>query len=174
MPLYAAGQKIRGSEINALPQTYRVSSPQICNNSVTLRDVAGLAFQGEINAWYLVECFLGAHVHPTGKIKLQWSVPAGADTIGSPLYTGSMWTVQGILQTENAAQGKFDSTLIGNVTTPHVRSGDIDEALMLAPIAMIVMAGTPGTCKLQFAQSVLQVHDTVIRAGSCMRVSRTA
>jgi hypothetical protein len=174
MPLYAAGQKIRGSEINALPQAYRVSAPQICNNSATLRDVAGLAFQGEINAWYLVECFLGAHVHPTGRIKLQWDVPAGAEAGPGGAYTGSMWTVQGILSTENAAQGKLDSTLIANVEQPHVRSGDIDEALMLVPIAMIVMAGTPGTCKLQFAQSVVTVHDTVIRAGSCMRVSRLA
>ena len=32
MPLYAAGQRIRGSEINALPQLYRVASPQICSN----------------------------------------------------------------------------------------------------------------------------------------------
>lgn len=174
MVQYAAGQPIRANEINSLPQVYRVTTPQICNNSAVLRDVTGLAFQGDASAWYLVEAFLGCHVHPTGRIKLQWSVPAGADTVGSPLYTGSMWAAFGVLKTENAAQGKLDSTLVGNVTTPHARSGDIDEALMIVPLAIIVVGTTAGTCKLQFAQETNTVHDTAIRAGSCMRVSRLA
>lgn len=172
MPLYAAGQRIRGSEINALPQVYRVASPQICNNSAVLRDVVGCAFQGEAGAWYLAEAFLGAHVHPTGRLKLAWDVPAGADTVASPLYLGSMWTVLGVLKTENAAQGKLDSTLLTNVESPLVRSGDIDEAMMIVPVAVIAMSTTPGTCKLQFAQETATVHDTAIRTGSCMRVSR--
>ena len=33
MPLYAAGQKIRGSEINALPQVYSTTTDQGLSNS---------------------------------------------------------------------------------------------------------------------------------------------
>ena len=63
MPLYAAGQRIRGSEINALPALYRVSTPQGTGaaGSTALRDIAGLAFSAEINGLYLVECFLAYH-----------------------------------------------------------------------------------------------------------------
>ena len=57
MPLYAAGQRIRGSEINALPALYRTTGDQQ-NNTASYVNATGLAFAGEVNAWYLIECFL--------------------------------------------------------------------------------------------------------------------
>ena len=175
MVLYAAGQKIRGSEINALPQLYRVTTPQICNNSTTLRDITGLAFSGEVNAAYLVECFLACHAHETGDIKFAWVVPAGTVQGDSPQYTGSWAAVLGIdVGSSGGTPGVLDNTVIATVTNANARSGDNSVPVLHIPIAYIQLGATAGTVKLQFAQNTTFVHDTTIQVGSCMRVSRLA
>jgi hypothetical protein len=174
MVQYAAGQKIRGSEINALPQIYRVSTPQICNNSVSFRDVVGLSFQAEINAWYLVECFLAYHATTVGDIKFVWVVPAGAVGGDSPIYNGSWWTANGLPTSASGNPGSLDCAVISNTSTLHARSGDNVSPLLACPVGHIMVGANPGTCKLQFAQNTNVVHDTTIRTGSCMRVTRMA
>ena len=52
------------------------------------------------------------------------------------------------------------------------RSGDDSVPVLACPVAFIQIGATAGTVKLQFAQQSLAAHDTTIRAGSCMRVSR--
>jgi hypothetical protein len=173
MPLYTAGQRIRGSEINALPQLYRVTTPQICNNSATLRDVAGLAFTGDVNAAYLVECFLFCHVATTGNIKFVWSVPAGTLQADSPTqYAGSIWAAQGIALAAGSGSGSLDSRASATLTNAQARSGDAATAILIIPVAIIAIGATSGTVKLQYAQNSAVVHDTTVRANSCMRVSR--
>lgn len=173
MPLYAAGQRIRGSEINALPALYRVSTPQICNNSAVLRDVAGLAFSAEVNGLYLVECFLAYHALQSGDIKFAWVVPAGTVQGDSPIYTGSWWTAQGIdPASSTGTPGSLDAALNLTLTGSHARSGDDAVPVLACPVAFVQLGATAGTVKLQFAQQSAVVHDTTIRAGSCMRVSR--
>jgi len=173
MVQYTAGQRIRGSEINALPQMYRVTTPQICNNSTAMRDVAGLSFSGEVNAAYLVECFLAYHATEAGDIKFAFSVPSGTVQGDSPVYTGSWWAVVGIEPGQSGGTpGLLDAAIKASVTDFHPRSGDNSVPVFAMPVAFIQLGGTAGTVKLQFAQSAGAVHDTTIRVGSCMRVSR--
>lgn len=173
MPLYTAGQRIRASEINALPQLYRVTTPQICNNSATLRDVTGLAFQADINALYLVECFLFCHVSTAGNIKFAWVVPSGTLQTDSPTqYAGSIWGAQGIVSSAGSGAGSLDSRVSAALTTAQARSGDAGTAILLCPVMVVAIGTTSGTVKLQYAQNAATVHDTTVRAGSTMRVSR--
>lgn len=162
MPLYAAGQKIRGSEINALPQSYRVQTDQT-NNTASLVDAAGLAFTGEINAWYLVECFLIYKTPAARDFKVQWSVPTGV--------TG-WWAANG---------NEMGSSTVGQTnrqTLPftqfHAFAGDDAMESNITPFAVVIMGGTPGTVKLQYAQYSAGAGPTVVRAGSCIRVGRLA
>jgi len=174
MVLYTAGQRIRGSEINSLPQLYRVTTPQICNNSTTLRDVAGLAFAADANAAYLVECFLAYHATTGGDIKFAFA-PAGLFVQGdSPVYTGSWWAAQGIDPNAAGARGDFDARIKATLTTSWERAGDNADPVLACPVAFVQIGAAAGTVRLQFAQQNLAVHDTTIRVGSCMRVSRLA
>lgn len=180
MPLYAAGQRIRGSEINALPALYRVSTPQGTGaaGSTALRDIAGLAFSAEANGLYLVECFLAYHATEAGDIKFAWVVPPNTVQGDSPVYTGSWWTAQGIdpigMAGVAGTPGLLDVALNLTLTAPHARSGDNSVPVLACPVAFIQLGTSAGTVKLQFAQQNLAAHDTTIRVGSCMRVSRLA
>jgi hypothetical protein len=161
MPLYAAGQKIRGSEINALPQLYRVAADQ-SNNTASFVDVAGLAFTGEINAVYLVECFL-VYLSPAARdIKFQWSIPLG--TVG-------WWGADGI-ETGGTTVGQVNRQTLA-IQTPgvHAFAGDTLES-NAKPVAWVFIGGTPGTVKLQFAQLSAGAGPTTIRSPSCIRVGR--
>ena len=174
MTLYTAGQKVRAAELNTLPQTYRVASPQICNNSTSLRDIVGLSFAGEANAIYLVESFLAYHATTTGDIRFGWIVPSGAAGGDSPIYTGSFWTAQGVQPTAAGAQGFIDESINTTITTTHARSGDNAVPVLACPVTFIAVGSTAGTCKMQFSQQSAIVHDTTIRVGSCMRVTKMA
>lgn len=175
MPLYAAGQRIRGSEINALPQLYRVASPQICNNSTAMRDVVGLTFQADVNGMYLIECFLACHASTSGDIKFGWVVPSGTLQNDVPTqYQGSWWSAQGVDASASGGRGSLDSRITATLTTSWERSGDGTYPVLICPVALAVIGATAGAVKLQFAQQNLAVHDTTVRQGSCMRVSRLA
>lgn len=176
MPLYAAGQRIRGSEINALPALYRVSTPQGVGaaGSTTLRDVTGLAFSAEVNGLYLVECFLVYHATETGDIKFAWIVPSGTVNGDAPgLYYGSWWSPNGIdAGSAGGTPGVINAMAELTPTTPREVSGDNAVPTLATPVAFLQIGATPGTVKLQFAQQNLAAHDTTVRVGSCMRVSR--
>jgi hypothetical protein len=178
MVLYTAGQRIRGSEINALPQLYRVTTAQTCNNDTALRDLAGLAFAADANAWYLVECFLAYHAHESGDIKFAWA-PAGLFVQGdNPQYTGSWWSAQGLdpigMAGVNGSPGLLDAAINATLTGSHARSGDNSVPVLACPVAFVQIGATAGTVRLQWAQQTAFVHPTTIRTGSCMRVSRLA
>lgn len=176
MPLYAAGQRIRGSEINALPQLYRVASPQICNNSVALRDVVGLTFQGDVNGEYFCECFLACHAHETGDIKFAWTVPAGSLINDVPtLYQGSWHSVFGVDAASSGGNpGVLDAKISATPGTALAKSGDNVDPVLIMAVAHLQLGTTAGAVKLQFAQNAAFVHDTTVRQGSVLRVSRLA
>jgi len=167
MPLYAAGQKIRGSEINALPQLYRVQTEQ-SNNTTSFINCAGLAFQAEVNAVYLVELFLFFNVKKAADMLMGWTVPGGA--VG-------LWTPAGVdAGSPSGALGNYNSFVVaiqgGGL---HAASGDDSSDVYCAPHATITNGGTAGTVQFRFSQFALDAANPCkIRAGSCMRVSRMA
>jgi len=166
VPLYTAGQRIRGSEINALPQLYRVATDQT-NSTASFVDCVGASFTGEISAQYLVECFL-VYKTPTARdIRFQWILPSGATGWFAANGNEAGAAAGGVGQTNR-------QTLA--IQTPGIHAFGGDDALELdtTPWALVFMGGTGGTVKLQFAQLSAGTGPTVVRAGSCLRVSRLA
>lgn len=162
MPLYTAGQRIRGSEINALPQLYRVATDQT-NNTASFVDCAGLAFTGEVNGLYLVECFLIYKSPAARDIKFQWVIPGG---------TTGWWAANGNETGSNTVGQTNRQTL--PFSQPHGFAGDDGLENNATPWAYVALGGTSGTVKLQYGQLSAGTGPTVIRAGSCIRVSRQA
>lgn len=165
MPLYTAGQKIRGSEINSLPQIYRTMNDQICNNSTVLRNITGLAFQAEALCAYLVECFLAYNAKTSNDMKININAPAG--------LTG-WWT--GGSADPTAAGGRiasYDMTLFADPGFTDIRlAGDDVYPIFARPVCYLQQGSTPGTIQFLFAQWSAVVHDTLIRKGSSLRVTR--
>lgn len=165
MPLYAAGQKIRGNEINALPQTYRVTSNQVINNNTNLINAVGLAFQGEANGIYLVEGLVCYKSNATPGLKLAWSIPVGVTGWGGmqgtagPTNRVSDW---------NAVAFLDDFTATFGITGDDTSWG----AIICSPLACMTFGANAGTAQLRFAQNTAQASNTTIYAGSCLRVSR--
>lgn len=165
MPLYVAGQKIRGSEINSLPQIYRTTADQICNNSTVLRNITGLAFQGEALVAYLVECFLMYHAKTANDMVININAPAG--------MTG-WWT--GGSNDPAAAGGRiadYDTTVLVDPGFTNMRlAGDDVWHMFARPVCYLQQGATVGTMQFMFAQYSAVVHDTVVKKGSALRVTR--
>ena len=168
MPLYAAGQRIRGSEINALPALYRTTGDQQ-NNTASYVNATGLAFAGEVNAWYLIECFLFYKAAMTpGDIVCRWSFPAA---------TSGWWAADGI--DSGSGGGSVGSmnrqSVLFNTPGEHAFNGGDTIDVFASPKATIQLGATAGTVQLQYRQlNVNSGTPTIIRAGSAIRVSRLA
>jgi hypothetical protein len=168
MVLYTAGQRIRGSEINALPQLYRTTGDQ-SNNTVSYSNVNGLSFPADINGWYLIECFLfyKANINP-GDLMVRWQFPAAtsgwwaADGVASDQAGGSVGTVN-------------RQSVLFNTPGEHAFNGGDGIDVFAKPAATIQLGANAGTVQLQYRQlTVNSGNPTTIRAGSAIRVSRLA
>lgn len=164
MAQYVAGQRIRASELNRLPQMYYVNTSVIKNNSIAFTNVTGLAFSAEANSRYFVECFLFYNTAAARDIRFQWAFPVGT--------TG--WF--GASGTESSSA---NSVGLGNrqslpVETPgvHAFAGDSTIDSWADPAATILTGVTPGSVQLQFAQLSVGATDTIVRAGSTIRVTK--
>lgn len=164
MPLYAAGQKIRGSEINALPQTYYTSTAHTATViwSTTTVNVVGMSFAAEANARYLVELFLFYSAPVANDIVFVWSLPSG---------TGGWWAADGI----EAAQAGVGPGLVNRwavaVTDPHAFNGGGGTNGNATPFASFLIGATSGTVQLKMGQ-LTTGGSSILHAGSCMRVTR--
>jgi len=164
MPLYAAGQRIRGSEINALPQVYYTTADLTSTVAFTTAyiNATGLAFAAEVNARYLAELFLFYRAPMGNDIMCAWTYPSGttgwfgADGIESGSGGGAVGQVNRQALTVNGA---------------HAFNGDNGVDVLAKIATSFVIGGTPGTVQFKFAQLVAG-GSTILRSGSAMRVSR--
>jgi hypothetical protein len=169
MPLYVAGQRIRGSEINALPQLYRTANDQ-SKIDASYSNANGLAFQGEINAWYLVECFLFYHAAMGVDIMFKWAA--------SPAGLTGWWGADGVESgSGSGAVGQVNRQALVLPVGDHAFNGDDSTTVdvFAAPVATMQLAATAGTVQLQYKQRVANGGSpATLRAGSAIRVSRLA
>lgn len=174
MTLYAAGQKVRAAELNTLPQMYRATAPTFSPNSTTLKDIIGLAFQADASALYLVEGYLAYHASSGADLKLAWSLPSDYVPGNGAAGTGSWWAAAGLNlgASTSTAVGDLDAVVNDSLTVIHQRAGNDGAPAFCYVAASILMGPTAGTCKLQFAQLNATAHNTTIRAGSCLRVTK--
>lgn len=169
MPLYAAGQRIRGSEINALPQLYRTTGDQ-SKTDATYSNAIGLSFQGEASAWYLVECFLFYHAAAGVDIMFKWAA--------SPAGLTGWWGADGVESgSGSGAVGQVNRQALVIPTGDHAFNGDDGSTIdvFAAPVATMQIGSTAGTAQLQYRQRVANGGSpATLRGGSAIRVSRLA
>jgi hypothetical protein len=170
MVLYTAGQRIRGSEINALPQVYRTTTDQQ-KIDANYSNALGLSFPGDASAWYLIECFLFYHAATTVDIVFKWAA--------SPAGITGWWGADGI--EAGAASGGVGQVNRQAVILPGAEhafsgwSGGSNDDMFAAPVATLQMGTTAGTVQLQYRQLTANGGSpAILRGGSCMRVSRIA
>jgi hypothetical protein len=164
VPLYTAGQKIRAAELNALPQMYFVETAVTKNNSAVFSNVTGLAFPAAINSRYFVELFIYYSTNTTRDIQFQWTYPTGAT---------ASWGADGTDQAaaSNVGDNNRQSLAISGI---HAFAGDSIDSNCTPTASFLTDATHPGTIQLQFTQKSAGATDTIIRAGSCMRVTQLA
>lgn len=160
--LYTAGQKIRASELNRFPQTYRITTDTTVNNTTTYANATGLAFAGEANGIYLVELMVCYRSGSTPGVKFCWSIPAG--------MTG-WWGLQSV--TGSSRIGNFDSSaFVDDWTANFGASGDSSLHQLVSPKGVAIFGATAGTMQFRFAQSTANASNTTIKSGSVMRVTQ--
>ena len=162
MPIYEAGQRIRASELNTLPQTYYVETDQVKNNSATPSNITGLSFAAEANARYVIEGMMFCSSGTTPDIRFYWTVPAG---------TTGIWTTRGVHLPVNSRIGAIDTGLVAIANSLPV-SGDSGgvPGFSFGPSVSIKIGSTAGTVQAQFSQDTANASDTKILAGSFLRV----
>jgi hypothetical protein len=165
MPLYTAGQRIRGSEINALPQVYCMTADltSIVAFTTAYVNATGLAFAAEANARYLVELFLHYNAPNARDIMIAWTYPPGA--------TGR-FGADGIESGAGAggAVGAMNRQSLAENGAHAFNGGDAIDAFA-APVTSWLIGTQPGTVQFKFAQ-LSAGGSTILKAGSAMRVSR--
>jgi hypothetical protein len=119
-----------------------VASDITVNNSTTLVDA--LEFEALANKKYMVFASLHFDSGATPDIKFGWSVPSGA---------AGNWNMQ------------HDNVQNGLGSTDAVSCSGNDSTMLHAGI---VIGGTAGTVKLQFAQNTADASDTDLMAGSSL------
>jgi hypothetical protein len=164
LALYTAGQRVRASELNRLPQTYFVESDQTVNNSTTLVNIPGLSFAADVNAKYLAECFIVYQTNDTADFKLAWTGPAS--------FSGWFSMTGVVLGSAGGNPGDLDAGVTLTITDSVARCGDGTQPLMVTVQSYIAIAGTAGTVQLKFAQNTINASNTIISTGSMMRVTK--
>lgn len=165
MPLYTAGQKIRASELNALPQTYFMASDLNSTVAYTTAYVnaTGLSFAADANAKYLAELTI-YYMAPTARdIIVAWTVPVG---------TTGWFGANGIDSGSGAGGvGSDNRQALDPATGVHAFGGSDGITLNATPHAYLSIGANAGTVQFKFAQ-LSAGSTTTLRAGSCMRVTR--
>lgn len=159
MATFVAGQKVRASELNALPQSVVCTSDQTVNNSTTLQNVTGISFSVDADTRYAVEVTVIYTSNPTADLKLGWSYPTG---------TTGYWASFGITTADTNRIGPIDGGALSEASTLTV-TGDSDfagVAVMARPAFTFLTSSTSGTVQLRFAQATANASNTVIKAGS--------
>lgn len=164
MTLYTAGQKIRASELNALPQMVYMTGDQTSTTAYTTSYVnaTGMSFAAEITSRYLAELFLYYNAPAARDIIVAWTVPTGAT---------AQWGAAGVESgAASGGVGQMNGQSVA-VTGVHAFAGSDSIDMFAAPVASFLIGGTAGTVQLKFAQFSAG-GTTTLRAGSAMRITK--
>ncbi len=129
---------------------------QTVNNSITLVNDAGLAVAVAASAAYAYELHLTYNSNGTANFKTNWTLPSGGTVVRSNLLA-----VAGA----NTQHSSFTGPLVGGLL-----GAGADAALDMW--GYFTTSTTAGTLQLQWAQTVANVSDTIVRDGSFLVVRR--
>jgi hypothetical protein len=156
----AAGAKLRASVLSSLvtevrPVTVYKTANETVNNSTTLQDDDQLLISVEANVTYDFEAEIIYNSGTTPDFKFAWTYPAGL-TMFYAVYAAGGGTFLGYYETE--------------VNTPVLDGAGAAVGVLLK--GTVIVAATAGTLQLQWAQNTLTAANTVVQAGSYIRLRR--
>jgi hypothetical protein len=169
---FTAGQTLTAAALNALvPLEAQLSSDQSKTSNTTFADLTDLTLAVEANATYQVEgLFIATSAaNAAGDVKYRFSYPANATmTITGPGPHNS-------LASGSQADGEWFYVLLDN-SSP---TADIPYGASTAGAAAIingklVVGATAGDLVVGWAQQSSNANATVFKAGSYIRLRRTA
>lgn len=167
MTTFYAGQKIASEDLtNALGTLGVATSDTTKNANTTLGDATGLAVALDANSTYILDGYIAYSSGATPDIKFAFSIPSG--------MTGH-WTLFGQTTSATASVGSIDAHYSTSFISAIAAAGsDSFSSLMtVIPHAYLVTTNA-GTLQLQFAQNTSNASNTIVKAGSWLRVLKVA
>lgn len=167
---FVAGQKVRAQELNDLVLGVVMTSDVTKISSTSFSNATGLVLPLAANATYGLDGWVHWTSADNADIQFRYTYPSGS--------TGQ-WAGVGPRVNENpTASGPrinyvdFGAVSIANslaFTGDNIASPTTVSA---SPRGFIITSSTSGNLQLQFAQGTSQASNTVLRAGSWLRVTR--
>lgn len=145
------------------PFNRRKASDETVNNSDTLQDDDDFQFEAEADVTYIIEAQARVSWPKTPNFKSAFVVPSGA-------------TISGWMATHNPVSGTDSSADVAATadwtSALAIGSGTFGAAAAMKLFAVLVMGGTAGKVKFQWAQNVATVADTTVEQDSFITVRR--
>ena len=175
MPQFVAGQKIRASDLNAgQPLLARVASDVTTISNTTLINITGLVVAVEANSTYAIDGWIFYQSPSAADIKLNVTLPSGAVcTMGAygPPTTGAPFSGT------SPRVNYLDMGVFASSGGSYLHGGDTEFAgvwASLRPAGVLVTSSTAGNLQFQFAQNTSTATNTIVKAGSWLRLVKLA
>lgn len=167
---FAAGAKLRASEINAVLPIFDLLGTTISkSSSTTMTDVTGLAVAVEANSTYVWDGYIAFNAGATGDFRCAWAVPAS---------TTGHWAMWGLSTGSTGGVGTMNGARIdGYGDANFLTAGGSDAAggvMAVAPRGYLVTAGTAGSFQMRYAQNTSNATALAIVSGSWLRLVKVA
>lgn len=154
---FAAGDKPTAAQLNQfLPLSARKVADETINNTATFQDDDALRIAVAANCVYEMHAEVRYTTGAVPNIKFQWTFPAGLTMRYSAHIipaAAAAWVDFPLIQTD--AVGCDDSASLATMT------------------GQVIVSSTAGTLQLQWAQNTANASNTVVSAGSYIRLQRT-
>lgn len=166
-PELLAGEILTAAKITAR-QTSTVwkTVDQSVTSSTTLVNDNILSFAVSANATYSVELVLAVTAATAGDIKIDWAVPTSS--------TGQRACIGAEVASTNGGDTLARLTRSTDWTTDVTYGGGGVNDYRVTELGLLSTAGTSGTLQLRWAQGTSSGTATIVRAGSYLRIRRTA
>lgn len=167
IPTWTSGQVLTASDVNTwfVPIAAVKTANESVTSSTTLQNDDDLFISVAANSTYMVLCIIYCDGASTGDIKINFTAPAGATLTG---------VVHGLIL---SAAGANDDQIANIELTGSKSFGLQGGAGVQRPLSMqgtLVIGGTAGTFRLQWAQDTSDVTATRVMAGSHLVLFRIA
>ena len=181
---FTAGQKVRVSQLNELGGSgggggsaplptggyADMAADVTVTNSTTLVEATGLTFDLAANARYVLHGWLLYTALDGADLKIQPGAPSGASGYWS--LVGAPVGQEPVAATEWFNYGAWDAA---DLATSQTATGSASGTqYMIAKMEGYITTTDAGECQVQVAQATADATSTVLRAGSWLRMARTA
>lgn len=143
------------------PVRATITADRVVNNSTALVTATGLTIPVGIGGIYEVEAYLIYNSSTTADLSLSWSAPAGAVLD---------WVSNAPASTTTGPNGDIQRTAFSVGSVALIGGAGANAVAM--PTGTLTIGATAGNFLLQFAQGTAEVSDTIIRAGSWIKLTR--